>query len=638
MHYYDVLVATKNKHFGMFTYASSQKMIRGMVVIAPFRSKRCQGVVWGPSEPHPKANQIEDTGYTVPLELLEASINLADISASSYSGVASLILSSYSPSKSRLSPPGKPTDEPAPLVELTKDQSSVLNDIRESGPGQPVLLHGVTGSGKTRVYQELIEDTLQNGKSCIVLSPELGLSSQMYARIKDSTRHPVYEINSRQTKAYRSMLWKLISTCNKPIVITGPRSALFMPLSNIGLIVVDEFHDSSYKQDNEPRYMALHMASLLSKAHNATLVCGSATPNIDDYHSFEASGYPILTLDKTAIEGARIPDINVVDLTRSKGSDLLSPEAEARISAAIKRGNQSLLFFNKRGDSRLVQCTSCGWTANCTNCDYRLTLHKDRGSLVCHVCNSNFKPPSVCKECSSPVGYKSPGIKQLEKEVASKFTDVMIYRFDSDQTDDKSLAGSLEDVAKSKSTILIGTQMISKGLDLPLLESVVVIHAESSLSVPDYRSEERYYQQLTQLIGRVGRGHISETNVTIQTYQPDHPILKACVDRDWSSFLHRERQLRKAQNLPPYRYAAAVKVRRKSRETAQKSANRIADTLKGSGPGLTVLGPAPALQEQVAGKYEWIITLLSTKRSALLKVSKQLEGKEIVDLDPLRLF
>ncbi|MEM6997693.1 MAG: primosomal protein N' [Patescibacteria group bacterium] len=635
MNYYDVLVATKNKHFQLFTYSSTEPVDSGAVVQVSFRGKKSLGVVVAETGPNKKALKLDKTDYKIPAEMLQASLNLAKISASSWSGIAGLLVGPLSLSKSRLTHPAHAATNVPP--KLTTPQKKVVTEAARHGATSPILIHGVTGSGKSRVYLELVKRTLDSGRSCIIMSPEVGLSNHLYEYLRAHINEPIYQYSSGLTRARRSHIWKTVSQSKTPLVIVGPRSSLFCPLSNLGLIVLDEFHDSSYKQDNDPRYSSLHMASLLSREHQCLVVCGSATPNVEDYYWFSSAGYPILELPEKALKDAAKPQIDIVDLASSNHKGLLSKAALRQISSSIENDHQSLVYLNRRGNNRLVKCSQCDWIANCHECEYRLVLHKDMSRVVCHVCGQKQQVRSTCPKCSSSIEFRSPGIKELAGEVSRAFPDAPTFRFDSDQNKNESLSEKLPEATSTKSAIIIGTQMISKGLDLPLLEAVVIVNAEDSLTIPDFRANERLFQQINQIIGRVGRGHIEKTHVVLQTYQPNNQTILDAVDSDWHRFYERELVARKRHGLPPFKYSASIRVRRASSASAQRATQKLADKLSQLN-GLNITGPSPAMQEKIAGKYEWVINVFSPKRSMLLDLAKKLEGSEIVELDPSRLL
>ena len=641
MNYYDVLVATKQRTTNSFTYASPEEIAPYQVVVVPFRNNLFKGLVLAKSSKYISAKTITKvTPRSLPVALVKAGLSLAGLSGMSMSGLAQLLLGN-APADDRVEkemaqPKQVKTRE---LPPLTPCQARVLGEIRDSS--KPQLLFGITGSGKTRVYIELAKQKLMQSKSVLILSPEIGLSQQSLKVLQQSLPHRIHSLHSRMTTKERRDTWWQINNSTKPVVVVGPRSALFLPIHDLGLIVMDEFHDDSYKQSSEPRYHSLHMSSCLAKAHKATLLCGSATPNVSDYYYFEKAGYPIHVLDKKAMPRATKPQIVVIDQTKEtqkKSMGLLSQTAQEHIKAALAQQNQALVFYNRRGTSRLAQCTACGWTDICQRCDANMVLHQDESSSICHCCNKRSSPKSTCPACSEVVSYTMPGIQQLAQELSSAFSEARILRFDSDSKRQESLAELSSSLATKRKTIILGTQIIAKGLDLPLLQTVVVVRAEQSLGSPDYRAEEKYFQQITQLIGRVGRGHLENTSVIIQTFRPSYRVLSCAVKEDWLSFYQQELMQRRKLGFPPFKYIAGIRIKRKTRKGCIGASEKLADTIRASFSDLEVLGPAPALIEKQHNNYTWLIHVFSKSRPRLIELANKISKTEYIDVDPVQLF
>lgn len=640
MNYYDVLVYSTTKTSSLFTYASHKVLHAGQVVRVPFRTSTLWGVVVNTASSYPRAKQITDAStYVIPLPLVKAVLAMVAHSGISHSGAAQLLLGSFSITKSRSSSNQDKTvtEEKIPtLPRMTPEQQRALEEISNSA--KPALLLGITGSGKTRVYLEMIKEQLAHGRSAIVLSPEVGLGSQIAHEIARYFPKETLFVHSEQTPKERREAWMRCVQSAEPVVVVGPRSSLFLPVQNLGLIVLDELHDDSYKQSNDPRYHALHAASLLAKYSKARLVCGTASPNVADFYYFEKAEYPIISLTNKAKSGARPARISVIDMRQQKSTGLLAKQSIEHIRTAVDNGHQALIFFNRRGTSRMVACESCGFIETCSRCEYTLTLHRDTNMLVCHSCGLTKQPRSVCPECSSALRYSVPGIKQLELEVRALFPENTVVRFDSDNQKSQSLASSVQAIKEKLGTIIIGTQIIAKGLDLPLLETVVVVRAESALAIPDYRAEEKLFQQLYQLIGRVGRGHIADTNVILQTHTPESKSLQFAAKEDWHGFYDSELSFRQQLDLPPFKYLASIRVRRKTAAGVEKAAEKLADKIQAAYPTIRIIGPAPALIEKHPTYYEWTLQALSNKRSMLLQIQALLGGNEFLDVDPTQIF
>ena len=297
---------------------------------------------------------------------------------------------------------------------LTKGQAEVYEQIKSQKLGQPQLLRGITGSGKTQIYIQLAKDCLSAGRSCLILVPEIGLSRQVVFEFEQQIGWPIWHFHSQLTKASRQRIWRtLLANPKQPCVVIGPRSSLFLPIADVGLIVLDEFHDDSFKQTSSPRYHSLHLAGLLAKEHRSLILAGSATPNVEDYYRFAKAGYPIHHLTDKALTQARAPTIKIV----AKSQPPLTPEAIAAIEDSLRSNAQALVFHNRRGSRRMIKCWDCNWTAICPVCDSNLVLHEDDFVLRCHRCNSKSRPPSACPNCQQPVVYSYSGTKDLENQL-----------------------------------------------------------------------------------------------------------------------------------------------------------------------------------------------------------------------------
>ena len=638
MHYYDVLVATKQRVSNLFTYASAQEVPLHKVVVVPFKNQVLKGLIIAQAEKYPGAKMITRvTTHSLPPELVRASFKLADLSSMSKSGLAQLLLSNVTPITLEEQTTKHEKSKTVKLPMLTPDQSKVLDGIRSSS--KPQLLFGITGSGKTRIYTELAKQQLRAAKSVLILSPEIGLSQQALEVLKQSIAHSIYSLHSRMTVKQRRQTWWKISNSVNPVVVVGPRSALFLPIHKLGLIVIDEFHDDSYKQSNEPRYHSLHISSCLAKEHKSLLLCGSATPNVTDYYHFERAGYPIHVLDKKALPDATRPQLVVIDQTKEpQTTELLSKTAQEHIKATLDQQNQVLVFYNRRGTSRLAQCATCGWVDMCPACDANLVLHQDQSKSICHYCNRKSQPQSVCPICSTTISYTMPGIQQLAHELKHRFPDATVLRFDSDNKRPESLVELSSSLDDRKKTIILGTQIISKGLDLPLLQAVIIVRADQSLGSADYRAEEKYFQQITQLIGRVGRGHLNKTSVVIQTFRPDYWVLACAIQENWPEFYRQELRHRSKLGFPPFKYIASIRIKRKTQRGCIKASERLVDTIQASFGDLEILGPAPAMIEKQHNNYIWMIHIFSKSRSRLVELADEVGQSEYIDMDPVQLF
>jgi primosomal protein N' (replication factor Y) len=524
-------------------------------------------------------------------------------------------------------------------IMLNDDQRRALLLINKQQSGT-FLLHGVTGSGKTQIYIEAVKHIARQGKSAIVLVPEIALTPQLVAEFANHFSNLIVT-HSGMSEAQRHHLWlKALQNSEEPMVVIGPRSALFMPLVNIGLIVVDECHEQSYKQEQSPRYSALRAASVLAKAHGAKLILGSATPSVADYYLAQTSKSPILRLAKPAAQLQPVA-VKVVDLklrnnfTRHR---FLSNELLTAIEQALEKKYQVLIFHNRRGTSPTTLCEHCGWNAHCPTCFLPLTLHADTHELRCHLCGVAQKVPPSCPECGeATVMFKGVGTKLIETEITRLFPKARIARFDADTTEAEAVHNRYQELYDGDIDIMIGTQVLAKGLDIPRLALVGVVQADSGLVLPDYTSEERVFQLLYQVIGRAGRGeHPGE--VVIQTYQPDHRVVQTAISRDYKTFYQTELAARKTGNFPPFRYLLKLVCTYKTETGAIGAAQKMARWVQETYPQLEVLGPTPAFYERFGGGYRWQIVVKASQRSDLVAIAKNAPQGWQADLDPASLL
>ncbi len=528
-------------------------------------------------------------------------------------------------------------------IVLNDDQKSAVKKIVSSDVSQTFLLHGVTGSGKTAVYVEAIKSKMQDGRSSIVLVPEIALTSQLIAEFSHHF-DDVIVTHSTMTESERHTTWLNILRSEKPCVVIGPRSALFMPIRKLGLIVIDECHEPSYKQESSPRYSALRAAKMLASYHNIPLVLGSATPSVTDYHLAKTiSPDTVLRLPKVASASASKPIITSIDMTQ-RGSftknTYLSDTLIAKLSENIEAGHQSLLFHNRRGSASLTLCNNCGWSALCDRCHIPLALHEDAHHLRCHVCNYTARIPTSCPECShADILHKGIGTKRIETELRKLFPSAVIARFDGDTVTGESVEKRYQDLYDGNIQIIIGTQVIAKGLDLPHLRLVGVAQADSGLSLPDFQSPERVFQLLAQVVGRVGRNQHA-TTVVVQSYQPSHPSIRYGLSQDFDSFFEHAIEERKRLHFPPFTHLMKLTCSYRSEKTAIHASRKLAEELrKLAGTTVQIFGPAPAFYERQRDTYRWQIILKSPKRSHLSDLSRHIPRSHWQhELDPTNLL
>lgn len=616
----------------------------GSVVSIPFGKTTVSGIVLGPtSKPEFDTKDIECiTTKPLPSQLLDLHRWLEDYYPGPQGSITQLFLpSNLSSAKHNIS--SVATLEKAiisnDLPSLTSEQRHSVERIRtEVGP---YLLHGNTGTGKTRVYQELILDTLSNNRSTIILVPEIGLTSQLISEVhKIVNPDNVVLFHSNLTPAQRKNSWLKIHRSSSPLVIIGPRSALFTPINNLGLIIIDECHDAAYKQEQTPRYHANLVAARLARLHKAKLILGSATPSLVDYFMFKEKSLPIIRLVKPAMRGATV-NVTTVDVKNKQNfnkSPWLSDLLINKIQDALTVKQQSLLFLNRRGTARVVICQNCDWQAICPNCDLPLTYHNDKHSLRCHTCGHKALAPNTCLSCgSAELLFKAIGTKAVIDELRRIFPGASTLRFDSDNHKADSLNEQFSSLKAGAGDIIVGTQMLSKGLDLPNLSVVGLISADSSLGFPDFSSEEKTFQVINQVIGRVGRGHLPG-EVVVQTLQPNNKTIQNAMKADYAAFYTRQTKERQLYSFPPFCFILKIWMEKPSRAKAEEAMTKLVDSLKGQGIPIRVSEPLPAFTEKVAGKYRWQIIVRSSNRKILSQLAGRLPGQYYYDIDPQTLL
>ncbi len=482
-------------------------------------------------------------------------------------------------------------------VTLTGDQRRVYDEIVASGAGaNTFLLHGVTGSGKTEVYMHLIEHVRSCGKSAIMLVPEITLSMQIVDNFYRRFGSDVAILHSALSQGEKYDEYLKILRGDAHIVV-GTRSAIFAPIKKLGIIIIDEEHSESYKQDNSPRYNAIDVAKWRSNYNGIPVVLGSATPTFESYARALKGVYKLLSLPKR-VNDASLPHIVVVDMAKEakKRNSVLSSHLKNVLQDRLDKREQSILLLNRRGFGTLVMCSSCGYTFKCPNCDITLTYHKSSNALRCHYCGYFIKKPNICPDCKSDaINDSGVGTERLESELQETYPTARIVRMDADTTSKKgSHERIIADFKEEKYDILLGTQMISKGLDFPKVTCVGVVSADASLNIPDFRSNERTYALLNQVAGRAGRSGL-ESEVIIQTYNPDHFTIKMVEMGSFLKNYQYEMAVRKKLKYPPYYYLVGIKVCSRVYEDASLEATKVYNHLKSSvEPETMILGPSTA--------------------------------------------
>ncbi|MDD3719006.1 MAG: primosomal protein N' [Actinomycetota bacterium] len=503
--------------------------------------------------------------------------------------------------------------------ELNAEQRKALDEITASmkaGKSEVFLLHGITGSGKTEVYLYAIEYALRQGRTSVVLVPEIALTPQMVQRFKGRLGEEVAVLHSRLGLGERYDQWRGIRRGKYKVVI-GARSALFAPLPDLGLIIIDEEHETTYKENSAPRYNAREVAAERARLSAATLVLGSATPQLESRYAAARGDYVYLELARR-VDNRPLPEVEVVDM-RDPGDagmrTILSPRLVNALGKVYRAGEQAILFLNRRGFARFMQCHACGNILQCRNCSVSLCYHARGERLLCHHCGWTLQPPFVCPACGGPVHrYTGVGTERVEEELRRLLPPLRCIRMDADTTRRKdSHWDMLEDFKSGHAQVLLGTQMIAKGLDIPNVTLVGVINADTSLGLPDFRAGERTFQLLTQVGGRAGRG-ARPGKVIVQTFNPDHYAIRAAVRGDASAFYRKETEYRREANYPPFCRLVNLVISAPAETHARDAAHALGDLLRprlrpGDGD---VLGPAPAPLSRLKGRFRYHIVVKTT--------------------------
>lgn len=628
-----------------FTYSHDSQLQIGQLVVIEVGKKQLTGLVLR----QVKAPEFKTKPITKIIEnepLPEALVKLSLWLSSYYKTPLATVLQTLLPrgltvTRRAPRPAATPAKRDRTNFLFNQDQTATIETIDSSESGT-FLIQGVTGSGKTAIYIELARRTIESGKSVIVLVPEIALTTQVIAEFAQ-TFQDIIVTHSRASEAERHLAWRTALNAEKPQLVIGPRSALFTPLKNLGLIIIDEAHEPSFKQEQAPRYSALRAATMLGRFSNAKVVLGSATPSIVDRYLAEHSDHPVLILNERARPDAIPPAIDLVDMTKRasfKRHRFISDTLLTSIEKNLADHRQTLIFHNRRGSAATTLCENCGWTALCPNCFVPLTLHSDDFQLSCHICGYNQAVPKICPVCASAnIIHKGIGTKLIESELSKIFSQARIARFDSDTESDKSLDKLYSQLYSGEIDIAIGTQVVAKGLDLPHLRTVGVIQADSGLSLPDYSSSERTFQLLSQVIGRVGR-NAQATNVVVQSYQPNHPSIVYGLAQDYESFYQQTLAERRRAHFPPFSYLMKLTAIYKTEAGAIRASKELAKRLKESAnPEVQILGPTPSFYERMHNTYRWQLILKSPRREHLTDLINYLPPTNWqYELDPTSLL
>ncbi|MEY2526097.1 MAG: hypothetical protein QOE73_868, partial [Verrucomicrobiota bacterium] len=542
-------------------------------------------------------------------------------------------------------------------LEMNAEQTLALKEITDAlaspESAKPILLHGVTGSGKTEVYLQGIRAALERGRSAIVLVPEISLTPQTVERFKGrfaEAQDAVAVLHSHLSEGERHDEWHKIHSGRARIVI-GARSAVFAPLKNLGLIIVDEEHESTYKQEEAPRYHARDVAVVRAKIEQCVVVLGTATPSLESYHNATTGKYKLATLTQR-VDKQQMPLMRIVDLRqerrKEKAAAILSEKLRSAISVRLEKREQTILFLNRRGFSTSLLCSECGKARDCPNCSVALTFHRHAARLSCHLCGHTAAVPKKCPECGKDaLIYAGFGTEKVESNVSQIFPSAVVRRMDADSMTRKdAYRETLRNFRAGKIDILVGTQMIAKGLHFPNVTLVGIINADLALHMPDFRAGERTFQLLTQVAGRAGRGE-TPGEVFVQTYTPFSPSIQFARHHDFAGYFQQELEFRERCDFPPFKHAVLITIRSAHEERAKFSAETLARRLKEALGSEFILGdPTPAPLEKLQGQFrfhilirgEAIVRLSRLVRETLDKLPFPEDVAVAVDVDPYQLL
>lgn len=677
MRYIDVAIPTPVHHPFTYSVSDDQVLEPGMRVRVPFHRRTAVGICLRtmdtlPEEVDPKkVRSIERVLDEVPslntdlIRLMDwmSEYYLSPIGEICRSALPARMMKTTGPKKPRKpNEPNETTPIPQEDIVLNDEQEKALGTLLASlseKKAKTFLLHGVTGSGKTEVYLNFFKHLIDDGKRCLLLVPEIGLTPQLTGRAAAKFGEKIAVYHSGLTDAQRHEQWMKIKRGDASVVI-GTRSALFAPIDDLGAIVVDEEHDGSYKQDEGFLYNARDSAVMRAHIQNIPIILGSATPSLESLTNVNSGKYDLLRLHMRTGDAA-LPSIEIVDLRiRHDRGELhcLSPILYDAISENLDRGRQTLLYAGRRGFASAVQCTACGEVLTCPNCDIALTLHGSKhGSeyLSCHYCDYKSKIHESCASCGEtelmPIGM---GTERLEGEIADFFPDARVSRLDSDVlANPKARNRILTEMRSGKIDILIGTQIVTKGHDFPSITLVGVVAADITLALPDFRSPERMFQLITQVSGRAGRGS-DAGRVIIQTRQPDHYSLTSAIEYDLDAFATKELAHRNEMHYPPFYRLANIRISSNDKASASNFASKIKMSLDAQlrcskvNTEIKILGPAPAIIEKIRGRYRWQLLLKAPNSNILSKFLNHVHPemrktvpsgvRMNIDVDPINMF
>jgi len=642
IYYYDIAPLSKTVIQKPLTYASNEKRAIGQLVQINLRSVLTTGIILcETTKPKFKTITIKQAlseEPSLPNHLVEAAQWLNNFYHAPISSIAKSVLPSGIGKQRRQLKTRNDTTSQLAHLPLTKMQSTTWSEITKSHGN--VWLHGETGSGKTRLYIELVNNYLKAGKDCIVLTPEISLTPQLIKQFSTySEAANIFVIHSKISATKKHQIWRDIARSTKPCLVIGTRSAIFMPLQQLGLIIVDEAHDGSYKQDSHPKYHVIRLASFISMITGSKAIFGTATPPVSELFFAKNKKLSVVSLgEKVFADKRKIELVDLRNYSNFTRHRWLSNKLLTSMETNLSDNNQTLLLLNRRGTRQNVACNNCGWYASCENCQTPMRYHHDLHAYLCHLCGNKERARTSCPTCHNPnISMSGIGTKQLEIDVRKLFPSAKVIRYDQDSLKQHKSHDNVYKILSDKNTdIIIGTQLITKGFDLGRLTTVAAIHADTGLQLPDFSSSEATFQMLYQLAGRAGRrGQAS--NVFIQTFMPDNYAIKEAVNHTYQDFYEAEINQRRINNLPPFSFLLLLRTKLKTKTGATKKATDLAAQLARL-DGISVLGPSPAFYEYANGYYNWQLVVKSRSRNKLVEIVERLPAGWDFELDPINLL
>lgn len=634
-----------------FTYKNNtgKKLSVGCRITAPFGKRTLTGWVVGFPDNEPAGFELKEIDRVVDLEPLfnENLLKLARwLSALSLCSLGQALAVMLPGGRQEKEIPALGLDDPMNKsgdIVLSDEQQHAIEQIRSSS-GDIFYLYGITGSGKTEVFLQAAAEVLYEGKSVIYLVPEISLTHQLVDVLRNRFECGTAVLHSHLTPSQKLKEWRRIQSGEAPLVI-GARSAVFAPVENLGLIIIDEEHENSYKSGSTPRYHGRQVAMRRCKSSEATLIMGSATPSVEAWHLMEKKVIKRLNLTRR-LAGGSLPEINIIDMKEIKG--VLSPQLIGEIRETHARGKQTILFLNRRGFSYFFHCHSCGYEMKCRNCSVSLTYHKAGDYMVCHYCGYKTRPVKICPDCSSlDVGYSGFGTEQVEEEVQRLFPDLRVSRLDTDSASKKGVMQStLTAFRKGETDILLGTQMVAKGLNFPGVSLVGIVLADTGLNLPDFRASERTFSLIVQVSGRAGR-YSDDGKVFIQTFKPGTDAVRLAAEGKIDEFYNKELQLRDILDFPPFCRIFRIVFRGKKISAVKETAFLFSrEIVQNKNHDFELLGPSECPLSVISGNHRYQILLRSKSFSQTHTLLNQLYRNSKfpssvyceIDIDPVSLL